>query len=71
MIHLNRDGAVAFTDEVADVIKARIGPGKGKAEGSSWVHLPEYRPDPLASRVEGLGHSAGLVADLKLWGLLQ
>ena len=69
MIHLNRDGAVAFTDELAEVIKARL--ERDKVEGSGWVHLPEYCPDPLASRVEDLGHSAGLVESLKSGGLLR
>lgn len=69
MIHLNRDGAVAFTDDLAEVIKARL--GRGDDMGPSWVRLPEYRPDPLASRVEDLGRSAGLVDSLKSGGLLR
>jgi hypothetical protein len=69
VLHLNRDGAVAFTRDLAEVMGDRL--GRRKAEGSRWVRLPEYQPDPEASRVEDFLHSAAAVDYLKTLGILR
>jgi hypothetical protein len=49
-VHLNRDGAVAFTADLARAIAARLAADGGP---SPWrVRLPDYRPDTDAGRVE-------------------
>ena len=68
-IHLNRDGAVALTDDLAEIIRPRIGPREG-AE-SCWVSLPEYRPDPQASRIEDAVGSSLAVENLRSLGVLR
>jgi hypothetical protein len=49
-VHLNRDGAVAFTADLARAIAPRLATAGGP--GPKWVHLTGYRPDPDAGRVE-------------------
>jgi lysophospholipase L1-like esterase len=49
-VHLNRDGAVVFTADLADVIRSRLATGGGTA--TALVGLPDYRADKNADRVE-------------------
>ena len=49
-VHLNRDGAVAFTADLARAIAAGLARDDGSAPRR--VRLPDYRPDPDAGRVE-------------------
>jgi hypothetical protein len=57
-VHLNRDGAVVLTADVAEAMRARLA-ARGQAIG--WVGLPDYRADPKASRVEDTWDTAARV----------
>lgn len=57
MTHLNRDGACAFSESLADALRDRLGSPDPLA-GERWVALPRYREPSLASAVEDLGQSA-------------
>ncbi len=49
-VHLNRDGAVPFSADLADVMRSRL-TREGGPRG--WrVGLPDYRADPDAGRIE-------------------
>lgn len=57
MTHLNRTGAAAFSESVAEILQARERPGPSD-DAPRWVHLPPYRdPDPRLA-VEDLDQSA-------------
>lgn len=49
-VHLNRDGAVTFTADLARVMAVRLATDGDGRDGR--VLLPDYRPDPNAVRVE-------------------
>jgi hypothetical protein len=49
-IHLDRDGAIALSSGLADVLQARPGP--------RWVTLPPYREPAFDAPVEDLAKSA-------------
>lgn len=68
MIHLNRDGAVAYTDALSDIIRDRL---RATPTGPAWVFMPAYRPDPLASRVEDVSTSHQIVLARALRGRRQ
>ncbi len=55
--HLNRRGAVAFTTEVAAVLRDRLD-GRG---GPRWVDLPPYRERPTAVPMEDIDQSVAAV----------
>jgi hypothetical protein len=48
--HLNRDGAVALSRDLADALKSQL--NNPASSSSAWVRFPDYRPDPAASRIE-------------------
>jgi hypothetical protein len=50
LTHLNRIGAVAFSEAVAGVLAER--PGDGRGPGPRWVKIPEYRESTDARAVE-------------------
>jgi hypothetical protein len=50
--HLNRDGAVALSRDLAIELKSQL--DKPRSAGSLWAHLPRYRQDPTAGRIEDL-----------------
>lgn len=54
-IHLDRDGALAFSDDVAAAVGRGLAAGRG---GPRWESLPAYRPRPGSPRVEDLEQSA-------------
>lgn len=58
-VHLNRDGAVVLTADVADVMQARLAEAGDLRAG--WVYLPDFRADPAASRVEDTWGTAARV----------
>ena len=49
-VHLNRDGAVVFSADLAEAIAGRLARDGGSAPRR--IRLPDYRPDPRAGRVE-------------------
>ena len=55
-VHLERRGAVAFSEAVAGVVRPRLD-GDRRAPGGRWVELPRYRPGPAADGLEGLDQS--------------
>jgi hypothetical protein len=63
-VHLNRDGAVAFTADLARAIGARLAAGAGSPPRR--VRLPDYRPDPDAGRVEDSRTTLARIKDA--WG---
>jgi hypothetical protein len=48
--HLNRDGAVALSRDLAVALKSEL--NNPASSSSAWVRFPDYRPDPAASRIE-------------------
>jgi hypothetical protein len=69
MTHVNRDGAVVLTHALAEIIKGRL--GQVGVAASSWVRLPDYRPDSLAWRFEDVAGSIRFIDALKARGLLR
>jgi hypothetical protein len=54
MTHLNRSGALAFSDALATVLATRLGPSGGQSATSPrWVDLPRWR-EGAAAEVEAL-----------------
>jgi hypothetical protein len=52
IIHLDRDGAVVWSADVASAVKRCMDSPQTLA--GAWEHLPNYRPDPKAARVEDI-----------------
>jgi hypothetical protein len=48
--HLNRDGAVALSRDLAVALKPQL--DDPALSSSFWVRLPDYRPDPATARIE-------------------
>jgi hypothetical protein len=69
MVHLNRDGAVAMSDDLADLMRDRL--AHGGVDGPSWTRLPAYHPDPNPSRVEDMLTSATLIDQLTPRGVIR
>lgn len=49
-VHLNRDGAVVFSADLAEIMRSQLAREGGSR--LSRVDLPDYRADPNAGRVE-------------------
>lgn len=62
-VHLNRDGAVVYSADLAGAIAGRL--AKDGRSAPRRIRLPDYRPDPDAGRVEDsratLAHIKGAV----------
>ncbi|HWE37493.1 MAG TPA: hypothetical protein VG406_13065 [Isosphaeraceae bacterium] len=54
-IHLDRDGALAFSDDLADAVGRRLAE---HGNGPRWEALPAYRARPTSGRFEDLEQSA-------------
>lgn len=61
--HLNLDGSIALSDDLADAMKERLGPSPA-TNPSLWVKLPRYRARPEAGRHEDLADSHLVVTEL-------
>lgn len=61
--HMNRDGAVAFTTDLADAIKRELEPRSDTA--THWVSLPKYKAQPNAKRIEDMMDSLVALANDK------
>ena len=58
-MHLNRRGAVAFSEAVARVLNDRL---TSPPRGDRWVDLPAYRDEPPAVALEDFAASAAAVS---------
>ena len=57
--HLARDGAAAFTDDVATVLKRQLA---GAGPSPRWETLPAYRDRPIGVALEDIDTSARIIA---------
>lgn len=53
--HLNRNGAIAFSTAIGDILRDRL--TSGLAGSSRWIELPAYREAATDARVEDLAQS--------------
>jgi hypothetical protein len=58
-IHMNRAGAAVWSADVAAAVKRRLDSAGTLA--SRWDHLPDYRPDPQAARLEDLNRTEAIL----------
>jgi hypothetical protein len=63
--HLNRDGAVALSRDLAVALKSQL--NSPASSSSTWVRFPDYQPDPEASRIEDLLVTYGKIRQTLEW----
>jgi hypothetical protein len=63
MTHLNRDGAVAFTNLLVEVMARSL--SDRSSTPTKWVNLPDYKPATNVVRIEDLKQSVDRIASGK------
>ena len=62
-VHLNRRGANAYSRDLGDLIRHRLG---GSSPAASWVSLPRYRAGAMVADLEDLAETVAVLR--KAWG---